>query len=53
MLALGAAHVSEGAVVRYVSGDEGDLVHHVLVLDHLSGGGERIESLAEEGTTAA
>lgn len=49
MLALGAAHVSEGAVVRYVSGDEGDLVHHVLVLDHLSGGGERIESLAEEG----
>lgn len=39
MLALGAAHVSEGAVVRYVSGDEGDLVHHVLVLDHLSGGG--------------
>lgn len=40
MLALGPAHISEGPVVRYVSGDEGDLIHHMLVLDHLNREGQ-------------
>lgn len=36
MLPFCAAHVSEGPVVCYISGDEGDLVYRVLVLNHLT-----------------
>lgn len=36
MLPFCSAHVSERPVICDVSGDEGDLVHHVLVFDHLS-----------------
>lgn len=36
MLPFGSAHISKCPVIRYVSGDEGDLVYHVLVFNHLS-----------------
>ena len=35
VLSFGTAHVSKRPVVGDVSGDEGDLIHHVLVFDHL------------------
>ena len=36
MLALASTHVAERPVVRHVAGDEGDLVHQVLVLNYLT-----------------
>lgn len=36
MLPLCSTHISKCPVIGYVSGDEGDLVHHMLVFNHLS-----------------
>ena len=36
VLPLAATHVAERSVIRHVPGDEGDLIHQVLVLNNLT-----------------
>ncbi len=36
MLPFCSAHISKCPVICYISGDERDLIHHVLVFNHLS-----------------
>lgn len=36
VLSFCTAHIPKRPVVGHVSGDEGDFIHHVLMLNHLS-----------------
>lgn len=35
MLSFSSTHISKSPVIRYISGNEGDLIHHMLMFDHL------------------
>ena len=46
VLSFGTANVSKRPVVGDVSGDEGDLIHHVLVFYHLVEEGHAFDFMA-------
>lgn len=35
MLSFSSTHISKSPVICYISGNEGDLIHHMLMFDHL------------------